>query len=371
MRMKRALPWMAGLAAAALCAGMALTSIDGVIGDRAALGAKEAPAPPTTLRPDPIATPVAAASTPVTAGAPAAEDFDPAWPTGQDRLIEQIETARQGLAAAQAAGVPPVPAARAGLTWTPVTLLGGGAALIGCAVGIAMVAGRRGRRRAPVPASVTVAAPRAPAVKPDPVVPRSTVATPGPDALEARLRSLERSMLQLAQAMEDVAARTDSVARAQQALEAREAHAGESTRPSSALARDPLQDLRLESRLVAPDVAAPGGRRLPGFARAVARAQGPASREPWELESVASEPMAAPAATRAPEVAAPRPTSLAATIDGRDLARIRHAVLRLGAEGWDSERIARQLRIGEGAVDLILKTSSASPGDLASIGARR
>ncbi len=371
MRMKRALPWMAGLAAAALCAGLALTSIDGVIGDRAALGAKEAPAPPTVMRPDPIATPGADASTPVTAGALVPEDFDPAWPTGQDRLIEQIETARQGLAAAQAAGVPPVPAARAGLTWTPVTLLGGGFALIGCAVGIALAAGRRGRRRATAPASATVAAPRAPARRPEPVASRPVVATPGPDALEARLCGLERSMLQLAQAMEDVAARTDSVARAQQALEVREAHAGESTRGSVALARDPLQDLRLESHAVAPEIAPPGGRRLPGFARAVARAQGPASREPWELGSVAPEPMAVPVATRAPQAAAARPTSLAATIDGRDLARIRHAVLRLGAEGWDSARIARQLRIGEGAVELILKSASPSPDELASIGARR
>lgn len=107
--------------------------------------------------------------------------------------------------------------------------------------------------------------------------------------------------------------------------------------------------------------AAPPARPAQSVVRAVralraARDQAPAVPEPWDLSAASAAPSAVEVTDR--QESAPSMPS-ASTADGRDLVRIRRAVLRLAAEGWDSGRIAGQLRLGEGDVSLIVKTAGA------------
>jgi hypothetical protein len=129
-------------------------------------------------------------------------------------------------------------------------------------------------------------------------------------------------------------------------------------RPRVAASSSPIAALRSVAPVASGPVAAPA-RPAASVVRAVralraARDQTPAAPEPWDL-SPAAPPPRDPAVTVRQEPAPSIPS--ASTADGRDLVRIRRAVLRLAAEGWDGGRIAEQLRLGEGDVALIVKTA--------------
>lgn len=131
-------------------------------------------------------------------------------------------------------------------------------------------------------------------------------------------------------------------------------------RPRAAAAPPSVAAARLFTP-VAPGPAAAPARPAPSVVRAVralraAPDQAPAVPEPWDL-SPAAPAAQSPAVTVRPRLAPSHPS--ASTADGRDLVRIRRAVLRLSAEGWDGGRIADQLRLGEGDVALIVKTAGA------------
>jgi hypothetical protein len=454
----------------------------------------------------------------------------PPVPGGEGRLLEQIETARAGLLAAQST-VPARPAGRA--TWLPVLFLAGGGGLIGCALGLGLgslflrqrgsarklvktepavalarespalavelddpaesvlqaaraeLATRGAQDRTGSPAVsaapgiaarmqalsrmaaaaelVATAPSRAPSpidapssaarstgdetapVHPrrssffgitprrrrteDPVVPadpraagppaRVPVTTSAPatdpanalpvhreetDPVDRRIAALERSLLQVVRAMEEVADRVAS----------REGTSGRPPAAASVRGRDGVEDEsglglpvvvaprrcaeddgELDRDTLAPPMRAPRRRErkargtaapppvatapsatppdsppaaapvrpVPSVGRAVralraARDQAPVAPEPWDLAPAAKAHIdAVVPARREPVPSIPS----ASTVDGRDLGGIRRAVLRLAAEGWDGGRIAGRLRLGEGDVALILKTAGGEP----------
>jgi hypothetical protein len=217
------------------------------------------------------------------------------------------------------------------------------------------------------------------------------------DPVDRRIAALERSLLQVVRAMEEVAERVtdreispvrprpgtrasgqdtgqadpiaprlhseddedpehDAFAPPMRAPVGREREA----RPRVAAASSPVAAARLFTAAASGPVAAPA-RQAPSVVRAVralraARDQAPAAPEPWDLSPAAPAPQR-PAVTARQERVPSVPS--ASTADGRDLVRIRRAVLRLAAEGWDTGRIADQLRLGEGDVALIVKTAGA------------
>jgi hypothetical protein len=222
------------------------------------------------------------------------------------------------------------------------------------------------------------------------------------DPVDRRIAALERSLLQVVRAMEEVAERvTDreaSSARPRRGTRERERDAGEDrpglgqtgplaprlhseddedpehdafappmraprrhereARLRVAAASSPVAAARSFNRVTSGPAAAPA-RPAPSVVRAVralraARDQAPATPEPWDLSPTAPAPRS-PAVTVRHEPVPSIPS--ASTADGRDLVRIRRAVLRLAAEGWDGGRIAGQLRLGEGDVALIVKTA--------------
>jgi hypothetical protein len=454
----------------------------------------------------------------------------PPVPAGEGRLLEQIETARAGLVAAQAA-VPTRPAGRA--AWLPVVFLAGGGGLIGCALGLGL--GSLFLRRRASAHTVGTTAPAAmpsreshameatsddsaegvlraaraelaaratgdrggsPAVSAGPGVAarmqalsRLTAATefaatapsiacsltPAPpatgsptghetvptrlprnsffriaprrqkaagradppdlkvagppvgapaaatgravgpaddfpmpreeaDPVDRRIAALERSLLQVVRAMEEVAERVTARevpsvrpgpgtrARGQDAGEDRpdlgqvdpvapRRHSEDDEDSEQDVFAPPMRAPRRHEREARPRVvassspaaaersftpvasgpAAAPAHPAPSVARAVralraARDQAPAVPEPWDLSPAAPAPQGPAVAIRherAPSIPS------ASTADGRDLVRIRRAVLRLAAEGWDGGRIAGQLRLGEGDVALIVKTAGA------------
>lgn len=433
----------------------------------------------------------------------------PPLPPGPDRLLEQIETARVGLLAAQS-GVPVRPAGRA--VWLPVAFLAGGGGLIGCALGLG-IGSLRGRKRsserrpaekeqasasAPAPDFVTAslddpadavvraaraelaaragwgraaspamsAAPTAearvlalsrlasaaeqmPSAAPTavssvampssgaeivPARPRrssffsinprrrnaadlpASLEAPGPgqspgapraatedgvdpvddfpapreevDPIDSRLSALERSLLHVVRAMEEVAERVGErdASSVPPPAAAPGAHRTARVEPGLRRAGELVprgyveEDDDLERDDLAPPMRAPHRRerearpRVAGVppialpsrpAASVGRAvralravrdQESATPEPWDLAP--STPVGAqPALPVRRERASSVPS--ASTVDGRDLVRIRRAVLLLAAEGWEGGRIAERLRLGEGDVALILKTAGA------------
>ena len=231
-------------------------------------------------------------------------------PDPQQRILEQIETARMGLLAAQSARPPA--SSRHGPPFSPQWL---GISLFGTLLLGAWLWSRRrmqqkagksspGAIRATRPAAHSSAGPATPAEAP--VLPPR--AGPEVAALECRMRMLEDSLLQVVRAVEAAAARPSY---------------------SSAASAPPSE---------------------PAIPARATEATGPSTREP-ELSSIRPDPNdRGPGADR--DLSLPAPT----TNDGRELPRIRRAVLRLAAEGWTEEKIAHKLRLGSGDVNLILKT---------------
>jgi hypothetical protein len=224
---------------------------------------------------------------------------------------------------------------------------------------------------------------------------------PAADPVDRRISALERSLLQVVRAMEEVADRvpgreaataTPTVVpapsaaldldaevpfarRAGQHAPRRYADDGDDLERDEAA--PPMRAPRRRERSVASRAAAsptpqargtitpihapapPPSRPAPALGRAVralraVREEAPSAPAPWDLAPAAPVRVVPAAAER-------RDPSLpsASTVDGRDLVRIRRAVLRLAAEGWDGGRIADKLRLGEGDVALIMKTSGA------------
>ena len=530
MKAKKLMRWMLALTLTGVCAVVAVMTLDALTG----AGATARPsatkpivtpavpiAPPATDPPsadlqvigpttETAMTMAGAVSPAVPAGSPDAarpggDDgvmlaAAPPVPGGEGRLLEQIETARAGLVAAQTT----VPARPAGRTaWLPVVFLAGGGGLIGCALGLglgSLFLRRRASMRT-VGTSAPAAAPSAvssqeshpmtvarddsaeavvraaraelaaraiwdrggsPAESAGPAIASSTgpetlpvrphhssffnisprrkkamdqvdpadagvaglaPAVPaagtaramdaqdgfpmrqeGADPVDRRIAALERSLLQVVRAMEEVAERvTDREATSVQprhGARARPQDAGEDlpglgqagslaprrhreadedseyddlappmraprrhereARPRIAVSLSPIAAPRPLTPAAAGPAAAPA-RPAPSVVRAVralraARDQVPAVPEPWDLSPAASAPRGpATPVRREPAPSAPS----ASTADGRDLVRIRRAALRLAAEGWDGGRIADQLRLGEGDVALIVKTAGA------------
>ncbi len=259
-------------------------------------------------------------------------------PETDARLLEQIETARLGLVAAQAASArsggaqsasdrsirpaskrtPPAttPAAPSG----PVPQSAGWIAGA-CVLGAALWRMRRARFRGPFAlprlrkhafAASVPSMPPAHVPSPAPGVPPRT---PEP-VLESRIRALEGSILDLLRMVETVAARIEEPVE-------------DGARAVPTPPRGPALD---------PDLV------LPASGTTVERPALPASGRTADLPAQAAEIPDAPAA------------------DGRSLGRIRTAVLRLAAEGWARERIAAALRVPPGDVALVLKTNGRQAG---------
>ncbi len=286
---------------------------------------------------------------------------DPLFPEQNERLLEQIETARAGLIALEASRHAPA-ARQAAVPWTipglVLSLLAGGAAIA------ASIRGRKRVRTTTPAASASAAIPRVkdPAADlrvPDPATPVPIAAgtperadptlhlpapepvaetrrpnpaislsgaTRAPEAVEGRLRTLEESLLEVIQAVEAVAAR---VAEARPEPSARDAESGKEPRGRAVAA--------------GPESSTQDGET------------GKEQRGPAEDRDL-SLPGPPEAAAKEDESRPP-----ARTVDGRSLARIRQAVLRLSAEGWKQERIAERLRLGAGDVALILRTAGSEP----------
>ena len=175
------------------------------------------------------------------------------------------------------------------------------------------------------------------------------------DPINRRIAALERSLLQVVRAMEEVAER---VPRHTSRRDEREPRLG------ATAASPPVAAVRSSPPAASRPAAA--ARPASSVARAVralraARDQEPAVREPWDLSPATRVPRV-PAVTVREEPALPTlPTPSPSTADARDLVRIRRAVLRLAAEGWNDGRIASQLRLGEGDVARIVRTADAEP----------
>lgn len=272
-------------------------------------------------------------------------------PDEEARLAEQIETVRAGMPSA----VPRDPAAAAGssLPLEALGLLAAGAALIGCGIGLVLASWTRRRASArapapaarvpsPVPEAARARKPRLPALR----LPRATASpkgltslwtgrspdaassataapgssaprpAPGRDPMEGRLDLLESSMLQLLQTVERLAARG----------------------PDPVLPPLPSRSAPEEDEPAVPA----------GLTRVV---------HALTYGRPAPDPAPARNPSKMPSEFIARSPDPASTVDGRNLGRIRRAVLRLAEAGWDGERIARRLRLGTGDVQLILKSA--------------
>lgn len=301
------------------------------------------------------------------------------FPEEDSRLAEQIETVRLGLEAGASGRTFKMAPPAATAYGTGLGLLAAGAGLIGCGLGFAGAVtwtrrrsnGRKAHPKtprarvepvleepaepapaaAPSPSPATSPAPAAapmppasPAPEPAPAhaahsaPPSETGTAPGTlpinapltRAVEDRLQLLEDSLLQILQTVEGMAAQGLATP-----AEHKQAAAPQVFGP--------------------PPAATPRGlsRATKALLESSVRLE-PAARPDSPLRQERPTPPEAPTRTLSVE---PSPAS---TVDGRSLGRVRQAVLRLAEAGWDSERIARRLRLGSGDVTLILK-SAASP----------
>jgi hypothetical protein len=496
MKAKKLMRWILALTLTGACAAAAVMTLDAWTGTgataRPAAGAPVVTTPVPAVasdaappRTDPgAAVPGAAMSSPVASdptlrSAPAGPLMTPRpagadtvmlpaaspVPGGEGRLLEQIETARAGLLAAQST-VPARPSARA--AWIPVVFLAGGGGLIGCALGLGLgsllLRKRRSAGATTDPAAMSSrelpAAAKGPDRSADAVLrvaraelaarsnresegspamsaapgvaarlralsrlaaadelaapPPVAVAAEPPRAIEERaqetdpvdrrIAALERSLLQVVRAMEEVADRVTQrempaprpaapasplqqggVAEAPGSYPAGALGAGRYAEEEEGSDREglapPMRAPRRHERAARPRAAGTGAspakapsptqsasrsaaavpRSIQTVGRAVralraAQDQASVAPEPWDL-APAPAVSAAPRAADRHDPASSIPS--ASTVDGRDLVRIRRAVLRLAAEGWDGGRIASRLRLGEGDVALILKTAGA------------
>jgi hypothetical protein len=269
-------------------------------------------------------------TSPAPPASPAAAADDPLKPDPQVRLLQQIETARQGLLTAQkglSETVRPAPPPKDPEASWKLVATAAAVAFLGGSLLALFWARRRLVREAPRAqrAEKPVAVPAAPRTAPR-AAPRATPASrPPADPMELRLRALEGSVLQILQVVEEVS----------------------KTPPAPA-----MPPMMPAAAPMMPPAAVPVARAA--FPSAAGPAPEPIEPAPW----LASPPRTAAEAERE-RPSWDRDISLpeSSTVDGRSLNRVRRAVLRLSDEGWDRERIARRLRLGAGDVALILKSA--------------
>jgi hypothetical protein len=363
MKAKKLMRWILALTLTGVGAVLAVMALDTWTGTAATAGPSTPP-------------PVAASAAPLVPSVAGLPLTDP-----QRRLLEQIETARAGLLAAQAM-VPARPTGRA--AWLPAVFLAGGGGLIGCAFGFGLGWLIR-RRRASARTMGTPATAAAPSreSRPTTVMPDDSAAAllragraidredglpmrrEDADPVDRRIAALERSLLQVVRAMEEVAERvTDREVSSVRPRPDTPRCDERETRLRAAAASSPVAAARSSTPVASGRSAA--ARPAPSVARAVralraARDQAPAMPEPWDLLPAAREPQA-PAVTVRQEPALPTLSAPSApAADDRDLVRIRRAVLSLAAEGWNDGRIASQLSLGEEDVARIVNTAGAEP----------
>ena len=416
MKAKKLMRWTLALTLTGGCAALVVMALD-------TWTCTAATSDPST--PPPVVT----SAVPIVPSAAGLPPMDP-----QRRLLEQIETARAGLLAAQAM-VPARPTGRA--AWLPVVFLAGGSGLIGCAFGLglgSLILRRRASARTMVTTATAAAASRE--TRPMTVVPDDSAAAvlpaaraeaaarvadfrggspavsagpgaaarmqalsrlaaagesagPAPsivswptpatgraidpedrppmrrddaDLVDRRIAALERSLLQVVRAMEEVAERVRD--REVSSVRPRPGTRDERETRLRAASSSPVAAVPSSTPVASGPAAA--ARLAPSVARAVralsaARDQAPAAPDPWDVPPTARAAQG-PAVTGRQEPALPAlSTPSPGEADGRDLVRIRRAVLRLAAEGWNGGRIASQLSLGEEDVALIVKTAGAEP----------
>jgi hypothetical protein len=327
MKAKNLMRWTLALTLTAVCAALAVMALDSGTGT-AATGDPSTPPPVVTsaVLIVPSATRLPLTDPVMLAGAPSV-------PAGEGRLLEQIETARAGLLAAQAK-VPARPTGRA--AWLPVVFLAGGSGLIGSAFGLGLGSLILRRRASPrtMGTTATVATPSRES-RPGTVVPddsaaavlRAARAEPnarvawdrgGSPAMSAGPGAAARSQaLSRLAAAGELAAPAPSIALSptpaagcaidpEDDLPLRRENADPVDRRIAALERSLLQVVRAMEEVaesvrvrevpspVAPEPAA-SARPAPSVARALralraAGDQAPAVPEPWDLSLAAHAP---------------------------------------------------------------------------------
>jgi hypothetical protein len=200
------------------------------------------------------------------------------------------------------------------------------------------------------------------------------------DALKGRVQTLESSILEILRTVQEAleAERTEA-APAERGSEGTSPAERESGAADVADAGAPVltpaemwaltpemwADTPAEAPVVAPGTRAETPVRIwtpapavpvePHIAPPAIPADGPARAEAVAPENAGRSPFRGPGADR--DLSLPSPS----TSDGRELARIRKAVLRLTEEGWRPETISEKLRLGAGDINLILKTDLLRP----------